>query len=219
MGRSSATSSSSSSSNVAETSTNTNTYTNYHPPFFSYQYDTYQYQHHQYHHDQFKRDLSTDLKLGLSISASQQDIIINSSATPTPREEQSSDWPSSSMNDQPLSVMEAIEGEGSDEYCVHGDGNGNETLYVKVYMEGHPIGRKLDVLAHRGYHDLITTLDHMFNTNILWGAEVDEENCDQDFHVLTYEDEEGDWMMVGDVPWEMFLSAVKRLKITRACPC
>ncbi|PON43243.1 AUX/IAA protein [Parasponia andersonii] len=86
-------------------------------------------------------------------------------------------------------------------------------------MEGHPIGRKLDVLAHHGYHDLITTLDHMFNTNILWGAEVDGENCDQDFHVLTYEDEEGDWMMVGDVPWEMFLSAVKRLKITRACPC
>lgn len=22
------------------------------------------------------------------------------------------------------------------------------------------------------------------------------------FHVLTYEDQEGDWMMVGDVPWE-----------------
>lgn len=36
---------------------------------------------------------------------------------------------------------------------------------------------------------------------IAGGAEVDEENC-QDFHVLTYEDEEGDWMMVGDVPWE-----------------
>jgi len=33
------------------------------------------------------------------------------------------------------------------------------------------------------------------------GAEVDTmhpEKC----HVLTYEDEEGDLMMVGDVPWE-----------------
>lgn len=33
------------------------------------------------------------------------------------------------------------------------------------------------------------------------GAEVDRvhpEKC----HVLTYEDEEGDLMMVGDVPWE-----------------
>lgn len=22
------------------------------------------------------------------------------------------------------------------------------------------------------------------------------------YHILTYEDKEGDWMMVGDVPWE-----------------
>lgn len=44
---------------------------------------------------------------------------------------------------------------------------------------------------------------HVYTTG---GADVDEthsrmQNCD-DFHVLTYEDEEGDWMMVGDVPWE-----------------
>lgn len=23
-----------------------------------------------------------------------------------------------------------------------------------------------------------------------------------EYHILTYEDKEGDWMMVGDVPWE-----------------
>ncbi|XP_062084811.1 auxin-responsive protein IAA30-like [Humulus lupulus] len=206
MGRSSATSSSSSSSNIAET-------TNYQPPFFSYDYQ-YQY---QYHQPQFihTRDLSTDLKLGLSLSPSQ-----------TPRGEQSSEWPSTSINghQQPAPeahpVMEEEEEEESDEYCVNGNNNGNGSLYVKVYMEGHPIGRKLNVLAHHDYHDLITTLDHMFNTNILWGADVDHgENNYEDFHVLTYEDEEGDWLMVGDVPWEMFLTAVKRLKITRACPC
>ncbi|GKV01726.1 hypothetical protein SLEP1_g14267 [Rubroshorea leprosula] len=33
--------------------------------------------------------------------------------------------------------------------------------------------------------------------------------------VLTYEDKEGDWMLVGDVPWGMFLSSVKRLRIMR----
>lgn len=53
--------------------------------------------------------------------------------------------------------METNEAEGSE----------NTTLYVKVYMEGHPIGRKLDVLSHDGYEDLIATLDHMFNTNVL----------------------------------------------------
>jgi auxin-responsive protein IAA len=45
--------------------------------------------------------------------------------------------------------------------------NDHTTFFVKVYMEGIPIGRKLDLLAHDGYDDLIRTLDHMFNTNIL----------------------------------------------------
>ncbi|EXB44470.1 Auxin-responsive protein IAA30 [Morus notabilis] len=163
-----------------------------------------------------RRDLGTDLNLGLSISASSQQhtSLINHSMIPREQMQYSlSDhsWPSTTIN--------PTVGDGSDinqEYYCNGS-NGNR-LYVKVYMEGHPIGRKLDILAHHGYHDLITTLDHMFNTNILWGADVDAEKCD-DFQILTYEDEEGDWLMVGDVPWEMFLSAVKRLKISRACPC
>ncbi|KAA3482110.1 auxin-responsive protein IAA13-like isoform X1 [Gossypium australe] len=33
--------------------------------------------------------------------------------------------------------------------------------------------------------------------------------------VLTYEDKEGDWMLVGDVPWRMFVSSVRRLRIMR----
>ncbi|KAI4363737.1 hypothetical protein MLD38_019915 [Melastoma candidum] len=92
---------------------------------------------------------------------------------------------------------------------------GATTFYVKVYMEGIPIGRKLDLLAHDGFHELVTTVDSMFNTSIIW-SEMDEaqsEGC----HVLTYEDKEGDWLMVGDVPWEVFLSSVRRLKITRIC--
>ncbi|GAA0163427.1 hypothetical protein LIER_19299 [Lithospermum erythrorhizon] len=86
-------------------------------------------------------------------------------------------------------------------------------LFVKVYMEGISIGRKLDLLALDGYHDLINTLEFMFRTTIIWaeGEEIHPENS----HVLTYEDKEGDWMIVGDVPWEAFLSTVKRLKITR----
>lgn len=33
------------------------------------------------------------------------------------------------------------------------------------------------------------------------GAE-EEGMCGEKSHVLTYADKEGDWMMVGDVPWE-----------------
>ena len=28
-------------------------------------------------------------------------------------------------------------------------------------------------------------------------------------HILTYEDQDGDWMMVGDVPWEYVSSPIK----------
>lgn len=31
-----------------------------------------------------------------------------------------------------------------------------------------------------------------------------------------YEDKDGDWMLVGDVPWEMFISSCKRLRIMKA---
>ncbi|KDP28349.1 hypothetical protein JCGZ_14120 [Jatropha curcas] len=135
------------------------------------------------------RDLSTDLRLGLSISASHQRSDPFITVKP--------------------GVKKAVAAEEENYYECN-----SATFFVKVYMEGIPIGRKLDLLAHDGYHDLIRTLDHMFNTTIIW-AEMDCEHAEQ-FHVLTYEDKEGDWLMVGDVPWEMFLSCVRRLKITRA---
>ncbi|THU47418.1 hypothetical protein C4D60_Mb09t15300 [Musa balbisiana] len=92
---------------------------------------------------------------------------------------------------------------------------GHPRLFVKVYMEGVPIGRKLDLYAHNSYSGLIQTLGRMFRTSIMY-PETARVPCD---HVLTYEDKEGDWMMVGDVPWELFLITVKRLKIMRADRC
>ncbi|WCJ22594.1 indole-3-acetic acid inducible 30 [Euphorbia peplus] len=131
-------------------------------------------------------DLGTDLRLGLTISTSDSSMPWESDCAPMNQESKKEENECSSA-----------------------------TFFVKVYMEGIPIGRKLDLLAHDGYHDLITTLDHMFCTNIIWSEmEMDGEHTDQ-CHVLTYEDKEGDWLMVGDVPWEMFLCSVKRLKITR----
>ncbi|XP_009414926.2 auxin-responsive protein IAA4-like isoform X2 [Musa acuminata AAA Group] len=93
----------------------------------------------------------------------------------------------------------------------------SKTFFVKVYMEGLPIGRKLDLFSHSGYDSLTRTLRRMFRTTIICPdtSRVPPEKA----HVLTYEDKEGDWMMVGDVPWELFLRTVKRLKITRADKC
>ncbi|CAI0470102.1 unnamed protein product [Linum tenue] len=132
-----------------------------------------------------RKALSTDLRLGLSLSAADEEEVI--------------------MDER------------------YGGGRGGATFFVKVYMEGIPIGRKLDLWAYGCYEDMITTLDDMFGTNILYlgiGGRAGNENNYNDqqvqYHVLTYEDKEGDWLIVGDVPWEMFVSSVKRLKITRA---
>ncbi|KAJ4902591.1 Auxin-responsive protein IAA30 [Raphanus sativus] len=75
------------------------------------------------------------------------------------------------------------------------------SFYVKVNMEGVPIGRKIDLMSLNGYHELIRTLDFMFNASIL-SIQTSKLKLN--------------WMMVGDVPWEMFLSTVRRLKISRA---
>ncbi|KAF8080909.1 hypothetical protein N665_0915s0009 [Sinapis alba] len=136
------------------------------------------------------RNLSTDLRLGLSFGSS------------------SGQYYNGGENHDEYDHEMIMEDEDQNE-C-----NSLGNFYVKVNMEGVPIGRKIDLFSLNGYHDLITTLDYMFNASILWAEE--EEMCSEKSHVLTYTDKEGDWIMVGDVPWEMFLSSVRRLKISRA---
>ncbi|KAL2323393.1 hypothetical protein Fmac_027772 [Flemingia macrophylla] len=105
------------------------------------------------------------------------------------------------------------------------------SLFVKVNMDGIPIGRKVDLSAHSSYETLAQTLEDMFNEpttvitckgsngedhGIIIGGERQSKLLDGSFKfVLTYEDKEGDWMLVGDVPWGMFISSVKRLRIMR----
>ncbi|KFK37458.1 hypothetical protein AALP_AA4G259800 [Arabis alpina] len=142
------------------------------------------------------RNLSTDLRLGLSFGTSSGTQYFNgdygySVAAPAAEE------------------AVAVAEEEEENEC-----NSVGSFYVKVNMEGVPIGRKIDLMSLNGYNHLVTTLDFMFNASILWAEE--EEMCNEKSHVLTYADKEGDWMMVGDVPWEMFLSSVRRLKISRA---
>ncbi|WVZ82358.1 hypothetical protein U9M48_029626 [Paspalum notatum var. saurae] len=82
--------------------------------------------------------------------------------------------------------------------------------YVKVSMEGVAIGRKVDVSLHGSYGDLLRTLRRMF---LPYDCEGGDGGGGGGF-VVTYEDGEGDWLLVGDdVPWEAFAKSVKRLKI------
>ncbi|XP_010526458.1 PREDICTED: auxin-responsive protein IAA27 [Tarenaya hassleriana] len=116
-------------------------------------------------------------------------------------------------------------GENSEEAKVRSE----SCLYVKVSMEGAPYLRKIDLKMYKSYVELSSALEKMFScfkigqfgshggsgrdglnesrlSDLLRGSE----------YVVTYEDKDGDWMLVGDVPWEMFIDSCKRLRIMKS---
>ncbi|KAH7291122.1 hypothetical protein KP509_29G001400 [Ceratopteris richardii] len=97
-------------------------------------------------------------------------------------------------------------------------------MFVKVNMDGVTVGRKVDLNAHHSYEGLLSALEEMFqpSNNAQGSSQVASGNDSKHFrllngsdYVLTYEDKDGDWMLVGDVPWSMFVTTVRRLRITR----
>ncbi|KAG8656405.1 auxin-responsive protein IAA27 isoform X2 [Manihot esculenta] len=101
-------------------------------------------------------------------------------------------------------------------------------LYVKVSMDGAPYLRKIDLKTYSNYVELSSALEKMFScftigpcgTHGLPGRDGLSETCLKDIlhgseYVLTYEDKDGDWMLVGDVPWEMFTDSCRRLRIMK----
>ncbi|CAI9297297.1 unnamed protein product [Lactuca saligna] len=87
------------------------------------------------------------------------------------------------------------------------------TMYVKVSMDGAPYLRKVDLKLYKSYGELMKGLEDMFLCTI--GLYNENERYDGSKHAATYEDKDGDWMLVGDVPWEMFVTSCKRLRIMK----
>ncbi|KAK4395275.1 Auxin-induced protein IAA6 [Sesamum angolense] len=96
-------------------------------------------------------------------------------------------------------------------------------MYVKVSMDGAPFLRKIDLSSHKGYSDLLMALEQLFgcygidakNDEKGWNAEEALEDADKCEYVPIYEDKDTDWMLLGDVPWEMFVESCKRLRIMK----
>ncbi|KAG9456737.1 hypothetical protein H6P81_001245 [Aristolochia fimbriata] len=90
-----------------------------------------------------------------------------------------------------------------------GDSAAAQSLYVKVKMDGAAIGRKIDLSNCDSYHTLHSTLNRMFD--------IDETRAGRSHtrYTLTYQDKEGDWLLVGDATWETFIRSVQRLKIQK----
>ncbi|XP_058732269.1 auxin-responsive protein IAA27-like [Vicia villosa] len=106
----------------------------------------------------------------------------------------------------------------------------SECLYVKVSMEGAPYLRKVDLNGFSSYRELSSALEKMFSCFTIsqcgsYGVSCQEKTLSESRlvdllhgseYVLTYEDKDGDWMLVGDVPWEMFTESCKRLRIMKS---
>lgn len=86
-------------------------------------------------------------------------------------------------------------------------------MFVKVSMDGAPYLRKIDLNVYSGYPDLLKALEAMFKLSI--GQYSEREGYKGSEYAPAYEDKDGDLMLVGDVPWEMFLSSCKRLRIMK----
>ncbi|PKI42067.1 hypothetical protein CRG98_037520 [Punica granatum] len=95
-------------------------------------------------------------------------------------------------------------------------------------MDGAPYLRKVDLRNYSTYQELSSALEKMFScfivgqcgSNGTLAKETKAEGNSKDLlhgseYVLTYEDKDGDWMLVGDVPWEMFMNTCKKLKIMK----
>ncbi|CAN6317538.1 unnamed protein product [Urochloa humidicola] len=80
--------------------------------------------------------------------------------------------------------------------------------FVKVSMDGAPYLRKVDLRMYKGYRELREALEAMFVSSNNGGANLSE-------FAVTYEDKDGDLMLVGDVPFEMFTSTCKKLRIMK----
>ncbi|XP_050217826.1 probable LRR receptor-like serine/threonine-protein kinase At1g56140 [Mercurialis annua] len=90
----------------------------------------------------------------------------------------------------------------------NGTACGTNSKYVKVKMEGVGIARKIDLRLFQSYQTLQNFLIRMFG----------DYQCKNDYssnYTMTYQDEDGDWLLAGDVPWQSFIESVQCLELHR----
>ncbi|KAF8105263.1 hypothetical protein N665_0161s0059 [Sinapis alba] len=143
------------------------------------------------------------------IGSHRMNSLVNNQATKSAREEEEEDVKKKAKDDETKDVTKKVNGK-------------MQVGFIKVNMDGVAIGRKVDLSAHSSYENLAQTLEDMFfrtspGTTGLTGRFTKPLRLldgSSEF-VLTYEDKEGDWMLVGDVPWRMFITSVKRLRVMK----
>ncbi|KAL6996528.1 hypothetical protein U1Q18_006660 [Sarracenia purpurea var. burkii] len=91
--------------------------------------------------------------------------------------------------------------------------------FVKVAVDGAPYLRKVDLEMYNSYQQLLSALEEKFSCFTIHNYLNERKlrgNVNGSEYVATYEDKDGDWMLVGDVPWKMFIESCKRLRLMKS---
>uniref|UniRef100_A0A0D3HWH7 Auxin-responsive protein n=1 Tax=Oryza barthii TaxID=65489 RepID=A0A0D3HWH7_9ORYZ len=165
---------------------------------------------------------------GMKRSPSQSSVVTAAADPEKPRapKAQVVGWPPVRSYRKNILAVQADKGKDAAEGGGDKSGAGaGAAAFVKVSMDGAPYLRKVDLKMYKSYLELSKALEKMFSSFTIGncgshGVNGMNESKIADLlngseYVPTYEDKDGDWMLVGDVPWEMFVESCKRLRIMK----
>ncbi|KAJ1411453.1 PB1 domain [Sesbania bispinosa] len=156
---------------------------------------------------QSKQDLNENLK-----DVSKENTLHKDPATKPPSKAQVVGWPPVRSYRKNIMSQKGNSEDGTDQKTTNSTNSG---ALVKVSMDGAPYLRKVDLKIYKSYQELSSALLKMFRSFTMaegnYGAQgmidfmnesklVDLLNSSE--YVPTYKDKDGDWMLVGDVPWD-----------------
>lgn len=168
---------------------------------------------------QSNESAALDLKENMQNSSKEKAMLPPKDTIKPPAKAQVVGWPP--VRAFRKNIMSHQKSDGGDEAACSGG-----AAFVKVSMDGAPYLRKVDLKMYKSYQELSDALAKMFSSFTMgnYGSEgmIDFMNerklmdlLNSSEYVPSYEDKDGDWMLVGDVPWEMFVDSCKRLRIMK----
>ncbi|KAI3521638.1 hypothetical protein L1887_11109 [Cichorium endivia] len=103
--------------------------------------------------------------------------------------------------------------------CYRKNMTKSDCRYIKVAVDGAPYLRKVDLQLYKGYQQLLCGFEDLFSCFAIRSVLNERKLIDPVNgveYVPTYEDKDGDWMLVGDVPWNMFVESCKRIRLMKS---
>ncbi|KAJ1431592.1 PB1 domain [Sesbania bispinosa] len=142
---------------------------------------------------------------------SKENTLHKDPATKPPSKAQVVGWPPVRSYRKNIMSQKGNSEDGTDQKTTNSTNSG---ALVKVSMDGAPYLRKVDLKIYKSYQELSDALLKMFRSFTMEGNYGDQGMIDfmnesklvdllnSSEFVPTYEDKDGDWMLVGDVPWD-----------------